>query len=149
MPMRHGSPDPRRSVERILDTAHGVLVTLRRYGLHQALSELAQTAKHHGVSAVSLADALLAIAQNQSTDDCDPHAVRVARQSWGLLLDRNTPGPAPPLVNRLGQGHEPTRSAAGAGSDRRPEAFPPNHEALPQTVDDEDLRRYSEDDDHR
>jgi hypothetical protein len=104
MPMRHGSPDPRRSVERILDTAHGVLVTLGRYGLHQALSELAQTAKHHGVSAVSLADALLAIAQNQSTDDCDPHAVRVARQGWGLLLDRNTPGPAPPLVNRLRQG---------------------------------------------
>ncbi|MEB3981832.1 hypothetical protein OQ968_11205 [Mycobacterium sp. 663a-19] len=79
----------RRSAERILDSAEGVLIALRRYGFNDAFFELAHTAKRHGVGLVSLADALVAMAQNQRTDDCDPRAVRIARQRWGAMLERN------------------------------------------------------------
>jgi hypothetical protein len=46
--------------------------------------------KRRGIATVSLADALVALAQRQSTDDCEQHAVDVARATWGPLLDRNT-----------------------------------------------------------
>ncbi|KUI02465.1 hypothetical protein [Mycobacterium sp. IS-3022] len=81
------SQDRRRSADRILDTAEGVLIALRRYHLNQAFFELAQTAKRNGVKAVSLADALVALAQRQPTVDCEPRAVDVARETWGHLLD--------------------------------------------------------------
>jgi hypothetical protein len=84
------APDGRRSSDRILDTAEGVLIALRRYNINQAFFELAQTAKRHGLATVSLADALVALAQRQSTNDCDQHAVEIARATWGPLLDCNT-----------------------------------------------------------
>jgi hypothetical protein len=83
------APDGRRSADRILDTAEGVLITLRRYHINHAFFELAQTAKRHGITAVSLADALVALAQRQSTGDCETRAVEVARETWGALLDHN------------------------------------------------------------
>jgi hypothetical protein len=55
------APDRRRSADRILDTAEGVLITLRRYHLNQAFFELAQTARRHAIPPVSLADALVAL----------------------------------------------------------------------------------------
>jgi len=85
----HASPERRRSADRILDTAEGVLITLRRYSPNHAFLEFAQTAKRYGLAAVSLADALVALAQRQSTDDCDPRAVEVARETWGHLLDHH------------------------------------------------------------
>jgi hypothetical protein len=89
VPRNHASPEPRRSADRILDTAEGVLVALRRYHINQAFFELAQTAKRHGITTVNLADALVALAQRQPTGDCDARAVEVARETWAFLLDRN------------------------------------------------------------
>jgi hypothetical protein len=83
----HSTPDPRRSADRILDTAEGVLITLRRYHLNQAFIELARTSRRHAIPLTSLADALVALAQGQSTVDCETRAVHIARATWGALLD--------------------------------------------------------------
>ena len=85
------SPDPRRAGERILDTAEGVLVALRGCSLNQAFVEIVQTAKSHNVSTLSLADALVAIAQTQASQDVDDAAFAAARATWGHLLDRTAP----------------------------------------------------------
>lgn len=82
--------DPRRAGGRILDTAEGVLITLRGYRLNDAFIDIMHTAKHHDVEAVSLADALVAIAQNQPTADLDRTAVTTARHAWGHLLRART-----------------------------------------------------------
>lgn len=81
--------DPRRSGARILDTAEGIIIALRRCNLNQAFIEIMSTAKRHNVAPVSLADALVAIVQNHSTADLDADAVRAARETWGDLLDAN------------------------------------------------------------
>lgn len=85
----HTTPDPRRSADRILDTAEGVLITLRRYHLNQAFIELARTSRRHAIPLTSLAYALVALAQGQSTADCEKRAVHIARATWGALLDGN------------------------------------------------------------
>jgi hypothetical protein len=85
----HSTPDPRRRADRILDTAEGVLITLRRYHLNQAFIELARTSRRHAIPLTSLADALVALAQGQSTADCEKRAVHIARATWGALLDGN------------------------------------------------------------
>lgn len=82
------SQDPRRAAARILDTAEGVLVALRGCSLNQAFVEVVRTAKAHNVSTLSLADALVALAQNQATQDGDDAALIAARAVWGHLLDR-------------------------------------------------------------
>jgi AmiR/NasT family two-component response regulator len=61
------SQDPRRAGTRILDTAEGVLIALRGCSLNQAFVEIVQAAKAHNVSTLSLADALVALAQNQAS----------------------------------------------------------------------------------
>ncbi|MDN4517220.1 MULTISPECIES: ANTAR domain-containing protein [Mycolicibacterium] len=81
--------DPRRAGARILDTAEGVIIALRRCTLNQAFTSLVQTAKSHNVAPLSLADALVAIAEGQPTDDLDAEAVRVAAQTWGPMLEGN------------------------------------------------------------
>src|SRR5579875_2293558 len=106
MNSNRASPDPRRGTERILDTAEGVLVALRRYGLTHAFIDLAQTAEHYGLTPMRLADALVALAQNHHAEDCDQHALGIARLRWGALLDQNRPGPSAPLVNRLRRGYD-------------------------------------------
>src|ERR1700758_2098039 len=92
------SPDPRRSGARILDTAEGVLIALRGCTLNQAFVEIVQTAKRHNVSTLSLADALVAIAQTlafQTVDDADAAFV-AARAAWGHFFDQTPPRrPAP------------------------------------------------------
>ena len=62
------SPDSRRARARVLDTAEGVLM-----------------------STVSLADALVALAQNQASQDGDDAALGAAGAAWGHLLDRARP----------------------------------------------------------
>jgi hypothetical protein len=84
--------DPRRAGARILDTAEGVLITLRGYTLNEAFVEIVQTAKAHNVSTLSLADALVALAQNQASQDGDDAALVAARAAWGHLFDRTRPG---------------------------------------------------------
>ncbi|KAA8963422.1 hypothetical protein [Mycobacterium sp.] len=79
--------DTRRIGARILDTAEGVLVALRRYPLDWAFVELMQTAKRHGVNPVSLADALVALAETRPGREVDEEAAAVARRTWGQLFD--------------------------------------------------------------
>src|ERR1700760_1376465 len=86
------SEDPRRAGARILDTAEGVLIALRGCSRNKAFVEIAQTAKAHDVSTLSLADALVALAQNQASLDGDDAALVAARAPWGPLLDRVRPG---------------------------------------------------------
>jgi hypothetical protein len=78
--------DSRRTGARILDTAEGVLVALRRYRVDQAFVELMQTARRHGVNPVNLADALVAIAENQLCPDVNEAAAQVALVTWGNLF---------------------------------------------------------------
>ena len=81
------SQDPRRAGARILDTAEGVLIALRGCSLNQAFVEIVQTAKAHNVSTLSLADALVALAQNQASQNEQDAAFGAARAAWGHLLD--------------------------------------------------------------
>ena len=83
--------DTRRAGARILDTAEGVLIAVRGCTLNQAFVEIVQTAKAHNVSTLSLADALVALAQNQASQDGDDAALVAARAAWGHLLDRVRP----------------------------------------------------------
>jgi ANTAR domain len=86
-------PDARRAGARILDTAEGVLIALRGCTLNQAFVEIVQTAKRHNVSTLSLADALVAIAQTkafQNVDDADA-AFIAARATWGHFFDQTPP----------------------------------------------------------
>jgi hypothetical protein len=85
------SQDPRRAGARILDTAEGVLIALRGCSFKQAFVEIVQTAKAHDVSTLSLADALVALAQNQRPQDAQDAAFVAARAAWGHLLDRARP----------------------------------------------------------
>jgi hypothetical protein len=86
------SQDPRRAGARILDTAEGVLIALRGCTLHRAFAEIVQTAKTHNVCTLSLADALVALAQNQASQHGDDAAFVAARAAWGHLLDRSRSG---------------------------------------------------------
>jgi ANTAR domain len=83
-------PDPRRAGARILDTAEGVLIALRGCTRNQAFVEIVQTAKRHNVSTLSLADALVAIAQTQASQnvDDDDAAFVAARATWGYFFDQ-------------------------------------------------------------
>jgi hypothetical protein len=76
---------------RILDTAEGVLIALRGCTLNEAFVEIVQTAKAHNVSTMSLADALVALAQGQASPDGRDAAVGAARAAWAHLLDRARP----------------------------------------------------------
>src|SRR4029077_14419527 len=87
------SQDPRRAGARILDTAEGVLIALRGCTLHQAFVEIVQTAKAHNVSTLSLADALVALAQNQASQHGDDAAFVAARAAGGHLVHRSRSGP--------------------------------------------------------
>src|SRR6476661_11206406 len=80
------SPDPRRAGARILDTAEGVFIALRGCSLNQAFVEIVQTAKAHNVSTLSLADALVALAQDQASQDGQDAAFEAARTTWGHLF---------------------------------------------------------------
>jgi hypothetical protein len=81
------SQDPRRAGARILDTAEGVLVALRRCSLNEAFIDIVHTAKSHNISPLSLADALVGIAQDEPPLESDDTAVTTAREAWGHLLD--------------------------------------------------------------
>src|SRR6186997_1897825 len=86
------SQDPRRAGARILDTAEGVLIALRGCTLHQAFVEIVQTAKTHNVSTLSLADALVALAQNETSQGGEDAAFVAARAAWGHLFERSRSG---------------------------------------------------------
>lgn len=89
-----GAPhnDPRRAGARILDCAEGVIVALCGGTLDEAFVSLVQTAKGHNVAPLSLADALVAVAQGHPGKDVDATAVRIVRETWGPLLDASRRG---------------------------------------------------------
>jgi Fe-S-cluster formation regulator IscX/YfhJ len=120
---RAAHDDPRRSGARILDTAEGVIIALVRCNITQAFTAIVGTAKDHNVAPLSLADALVAIAQNHATDDLDPEAVRVAHQTWGRLLDRPRRSPEPHSSHeRSTPAAQRTHSAVVKPCDPLPEA---------------------------
>jgi ANTAR domain len=110
-------PDPRRAGARILDTAEGVLIALRGCTLTQAFVEIVQTAKRHNVSTLSLADALVAMTQTQTSqnvDDADA-AFIAARATWGHFFDQTPPRhPARPAPRQLYDHDDEDEIASGA-----------------------------------
>ena len=97
------SQDPRRAGARILDTAEGVLIALRGCSLNRAFVEIVQTAKAHNVSTLSLADALVALAQDQGSQDGQDAAFDAARTTWGHLF---AVGRRPSRGMRFGRGDD-------------------------------------------
>lgn len=78
--------DPRRSGQRSLGAAEGVLIALRHCSLDEAFIDIVQTAKRHNVAPMGLADALVAVAENDETRDFDDAVVAAVGRAWGALL---------------------------------------------------------------
>jgi hypothetical protein len=78
--------DPRRSGQRSLSAAEGVLVALRHCSLDEAFIDIVQTARQHNVAPIGLADALVAAAENDVTRDLDDRVVAAVGRAWGALL---------------------------------------------------------------
>jgi ANTAR domain len=80
---------PDRSLEgrRILDTAVGILVGLRRCGIDAAFQELITAAQRHEIPVFAIASALVARASGQGERPAyDPAADLAADREWGHLL---------------------------------------------------------------
>lgn len=110
------SPEPRRAGARVLDTAQGVLIAVRGCTLNQAFVEIVQTAKRHNVSTLSLADALVAIAQTraaQTVDSADAAFV-AARATWGHFFDQAAPHPPARLPTRQPYDEDDDEIVSGA-----------------------------------
>lgn len=75
----------------------GVLVALRRFRLNDAFRDLMTTARHHNVNPLSLADALVALAENHGVNALDTNVVAIARHTWG---PPTRPAPQPPHTPR-------------------------------------------------
>jgi hypothetical protein len=86
---------PDRSGPRSLCAAEGVLVALRRCSLDEAFADIVQTARRHNVAPLGLADALVAIAENDITRYFDDDTIAAADRAWGALLGRPSANTAP------------------------------------------------------
>ncbi|ORV55962.1 hypothetical protein AWC05_12455 [Mycobacterium florentinum] len=64
-----------------------MLIALRGCTSNQAFVEIVETARAHNVGALSLADALVAIAQDEPSQNGEDAAFSAARAAWGHLLD--------------------------------------------------------------
>jgi hypothetical protein len=80
--------DSHRNGARILDRAEGVLVALRRCTIDDAFFDIVRTAERHQVAPLTLAGALLAIAQNGPTHGIDATELAAARLAWDRLSDQ-------------------------------------------------------------
>jgi hypothetical protein len=72
--------DPRRSGQRNLGAAEGVLVALRHCSFDEAFIDIVQTAKRHSVAPL---DALVAIAENDVARDFDDAVIAAVGRAWG------------------------------------------------------------------
>ncbi|WP_111512585.1 ANTAR domain-containing protein [Mycobacterium kyogaense] len=73
---------------RVLDTAQGILIGLRRCDTDAAFQELVRTAHTHVVPVFTMASALVALATGTVHFSRLPErAQAVARDTWGSLLD--------------------------------------------------------------
>ena len=79
------SPDPQSG--RMLDTAQGILIGLRRCGSEEAFQELLAAAQRHGVPVFAMAWALVHLTcggnESPKTFNAEQSA---ARREWGRLL---------------------------------------------------------------
>lgn len=78
--------DVRGSGQRSLSAAEGVLVALCHCSLDEAFADKVQTAKRHSVAPLELANALVAMAENDATCDLDEMLVAAVDRAWGTLL---------------------------------------------------------------
>jgi len=77
-----------RNGQRSLAAAEGVLVALRHCSLDEAFIDIVETAKRHTVAPLELADALVAIAENDVTRDFNHELIAAVDQAWGTLFGR-------------------------------------------------------------
>ncbi len=82
-----------RNPARMLDTAEGVLIALRRYTPAEAFAEILEISRIHGVPTLGLARALVDLAGDRIGDDPDGTA-SVAQIAWGHLFVRPASLPA-------------------------------------------------------
>jgi hypothetical protein len=102
--------DARRSGQRSLGAAEGVLVALRHCSLDEAFIDIVQTAKRHSVAPLELADALVAVAENDVTPDVDDAVIAAVDQAWGTLL-----GSAPSYAGDRKQAQQPPMTVCASG----------------------------------
>jgi ANTAR domain len=88
MDLRAAIEDPARADPRMLDRAEGVLIALRRCTMDAAFGEIVRASKRHRVPTLSIAAALVALAQDSPFDD---DATAAARYEWGELLEQLRP----------------------------------------------------------
>jgi hypothetical protein len=104
-----------RSGPRSLCAAQGVLVALRRCSLDEAFIDIVQTAQRHNVPPLGLADALVAIAENDVARYSDDDTIAAADRAWGALLDRPSAN-----ANAMSGVQLPGVSAGIQNEERRP-----------------------------
>lgn len=76
----------RRSGQRSLGAAQGVLVALRHCSLDDAFIDIVQTARQHNVAPMELAETLVAIAESGVTRELDDVFIAAVDRAWGNLL---------------------------------------------------------------
>jgi AmiR/NasT family two-component response regulator len=69
---------------RMLDRAEGVLIALRHCNMDAAFGEIVSASRRHRVPTLSIAAALVALAQNSAGEG---EAMSAARCEWGPLLE--------------------------------------------------------------
>lgn len=72
----------------MLDRAEGVLIASRRCSMDEAFEEIVRASKRHRVPTLSIAAALVGLAQNSPVEG---DATAAARYEWGALLDGTGP----------------------------------------------------------
>ena len=85
MDLRAAIEDSARVDVRTLDRAEGVLIALRRCTMDVAFEEIVSASKRHRVPTLSIAAALVALAQDSPLDN---DATTAARYEWGSLLEQ-------------------------------------------------------------
>ena len=81
------------SGRRVLDTAEGILIGLRRYQPDAALSELIDVSRRNAVPVFALASALIELAGGaERPADTAPPAWSSAQREWGRLLSESRSG---------------------------------------------------------
>lgn len=76
---------------RVLDTALGVLVALRRYREQDAFGELLGAAQRHQVPVFALASALVKMVAGEPVLGRNPAAQAAAQQEWHDLVPQSSP----------------------------------------------------------
>ncbi|HYZ69413.1 MAG TPA: ANTAR domain-containing protein [Mycobacterium sp.] len=88
MDLKRAIEDPARADARMLDRAEGVLIALRRCTIDAAFEDIVRASKRHRVPTLSIAAALVALAQNSPFEG---DATAAARYEWGSLLEQVRP----------------------------------------------------------